>query len=41
MARESGREIKEFLEMVDEDYQKESGALDVRRLDPEQVLFKA
>ena len=41
MARASGREIKEYLEMIDEKYKMEATAMDIRRLDPDQVLFKA
>ena len=41
MARASGREIKEYLEMIDEEYKMEATAMDIRRLDPDQVLFKA
>lgn len=39
MSRESGLELIDYLNMVDEEYRKRSTGADVRRLDPEQVLF--
>lgn len=39
MSRESGLELIDYLKMIDEEYRKRSTGADVRRLDPEQVLF--
>jgi len=41
MAREAGLELIDYLKMVDEEYRKQAEGADVRRLDPEQVLFMA
>lgn len=39
MSRESGLELIDYLKMIDEEYRKRATGADVRRLDPEQVLF--
>lgn len=39
MARECGLELLDYLKMVDEEYRKKSLGVNVRRLDPEQVLI--
>jgi hypothetical protein len=41
MARESGLELLDYLKIVDGEYREKSSGADVRRLDPEQVLFNA
>jgi hypothetical protein len=41
MARESGLELINYLKIVDDEYRKQADGADVRRLDPEQILFMA